>query len=154
MTGDAYGPLLVYASLFGVAFLAATIFPAQSELVLATLLLSGRYDPALLLLVASLGNTLGSCVNWLLGRFIERFRESRWFPVSPGKLEKASRWYLRWGKWSLLLSWMPVIGDSLTVAAGLLRTPFITFFALVLFAKSARYLALAYALGIFNQTGP
>lgn len=142
--------LLVYASLFAVAFLAATIFPAQSEFVLATLLVSGRYDPALLLIVASLGNTLGSCVNWLLGRFIDRFQDRRWFPISPGKLEKASRWYVQWGKWTLLLSWMPVIGDSLTVAAGLLRTPFASFFALVLFAKSARYLALAYALGSIN----
>lgn len=148
MTGEAYEALLVYGSLFAAAFLAATVIPAQSELLLATLLMSGRYDPALLLLVASLGNTLGSCVNWLLGRFIERFRERRWFPISPEKLEKASGWYVRWGKWSLLLSWMPIIGDSLTIAAGLLRTPFATFFALVLFAKTARYLALAYALDV------
>ena len=147
MTGEA---LLIYASLFAVAFLAATILPAQSEVVLATLLVSGRYDPALLLGVASLGNILGSCVNWLLGRFIERFRERRWFPISPGKLEKASGSYLRWGKWSLLLSWLPIIGDALTVAAGLLRTPFATFFALVLFAKTARYLALAYTVGILS----
>lgn len=151
MTGETYESLLVYSSLFAAAFLAATIIPAQSELVLATLLVSGRYDPALLLLVASLGNTLGACVNWLLGRFVERFRDRRWFPVAADKLEKAGGWYLRWGKWSLLLSWLPVIGDSLTVAAGLLRTPFATFFALVLLAKLARYLALAYAVGIFNQ---
>ena len=132
-----------YISLFGVAFLAATIFPAQSELLLAYLLRSGEHNWALLLAVATVGNVLGSVVNWLLGRSIERFRNSRWFPVSNKALERAERWYRRWGKWSLLLSWAPLIGDALTVIAGVLRTPFVTFVTLVLIAKAGRYGVIA-----------
>ena len=132
-----------YFSLFGVAFLAATIFPAQSELLLAYLLRSGEHSWALLLAVPTLGNVLGSVVNWLLGRSIERFRNSRRFPVSNKSLERAERWYRRWGKWSLLLSWAPLIGDALTVIAGVLRTPFVTFVTLVLIAKAGRYSVIA-----------
>lgn len=138
-----------YAGLFAISFLAATIVPAQSELILGAMLLSGRYDPVLLLVTATAGNTLGSCVNWLLGRFVEHFRESRWFPVTPAQLARAEEWYAKWGRWSLLLSWVPAIGDGLTLAAGILRTPFSIFFVLVLIAKGGRYLALAGALGMF-----
>lgn len=140
-----------YAGLFAIAFLAATLVPAQSEVVFGAMLLSGRYDTILLLATATAGNTLGSCVNWLLGRFVEHFRESRWFPVSPAKLARAEAWYAKWGRWSLLLSWTPVIGDALTLAAGLLRTPFHIFFVLVLIAKGGRYLAIAGAMGVFTQ---
>lgn len=132
-----------YISLFGVAFLAATIFPAQSELLLAYLLRSGEHSWILLLAVATVGNVLGSAVNWLLGRSIERFRKYRWFPVSNNALERAERWYNRWGKWSLLLSWAPLVGDALTVIAGVLRVPFVTFLALVLIAKAGRYGVIA-----------
>lgn len=135
-----------YISLFGVAFLAATIFPAQSELLLAYLLRSGEHSWILLLAVATVGNVLGSVVNWLLGRSIERFRNFRWFPVSKNALERAERWYRRWGKWSLLLSWAPLIGDALTVIAGVLRVSFATFLALVLIAKAGRYGVIALAV--------
>ena len=133
----------VYAGLFLIAFLAATILPAQSEAGLAGLLLSGEYSAVLLVLVASLGNTLGAVVNWGLGRGIERFSERPWFPVKPAQLERASRWYRRYGKWSLLLSWAPFVGDPLTVAAGVLREPFGTFLLLVAVAKTGRYLVVA-----------
>lgn len=139
--------LAAYASLFAVAFLAATFLPAQSELLLGAMLVSGRYDTALLLAVATAGNTLGAWVNWLLGRFIERFRDRRWFPVGAAKLEKAERWYARWGRWSLLASWLPVVGDALTLAAGVLRTPLAAFLVLVLIAKGGRYLVLAGTVG-------
>lgn len=128
-----------YLALFGTAFLAATIFPAQSELLFAYLLHTGEHDWRMLLAIATVGNVLGSVTNWALGRMIERFRDRRWFPVSDGNLKRAERWYGRWGKWSLLLSWAPFIGDALTVAAGVLRTPFLTFLLLVLIAKGARY---------------
>ena len=137
-----------YLALFAVSFLAATIFPAQSELVLAGMLVSGAYDNALLLLVATLGNTAGACVNWLLGRFIHSFEGKRWFPFPQIRLARAERWYRKWGKWSLLLSWAPVVGDALTVLAGVARVPLTTFVALVLVAKGGRYLVLAYALGV------
>ena len=88
-----------YGTLFAVAFAAATLLPAQSEALLAGLLASNRYDPWLLLAVATAGNTLGSVVNWGIGRLVESFRESRWFPVSPKNLQRAEGLYRRWGIW-------------------------------------------------------
>ncbi len=135
--------LAVYGGLFLAAFLAATLLPMQSEAALATTLLAGGQPAWALLAVASLGNVLGSVVNWLLGRTVERFRHRRWFPVKDAELERAQDWYRRWGKWSLLLSWAPIIGDPLTVVAGILREPFPVFVALVSVAKIGRYLAIA-----------
>lgn len=94
------------------------------------------------MLVAATGNTLGSVINWLLGRFITRFEGRRWFPVRRETLGRAESWYRRYGRWSLLLSWMPFIGDPLTVVAGVLREPFWTFLAIVAVAKTARYVAV------------
>lgn len=138
--------LAVYGGLFAAALLAATIVPAQSEALLAGLVLSGKYNVALLLAVASLGNVLGSCVNWLLGRGIERFRHQRWFPASPESLAKAQGFYNRWGYWSLLLSWVPIIGDPITVIAGILREPFWRFLLIVAIAKVGRYLFIVLLL--------
>jgi membrane protein YqaA with SNARE-associated domain len=133
-----------YFGLFLAAFAAATILPAQSEAALVAMLLAG-FEPWLTVLVASIGNVLGSALNWVLGRFIERWRDRAWFPVSADALEKAQGWYRRYGKWSLLLSWVPIIGDPLTVAAGVMREPFAVFVAIVAFAKIARYCVLALA---------
>ena len=137
--------LAAYAGLFLAAFGAASILPMQSEPLLFGLLLLGEQPAWALVLVASIGNTLGSCLNWLLGRWIEHYRDRRWFPVKPEQLAKAEAWYRRWGKWSLLLSWAPVLGDPLTVIAGVLREPFCIFLLLVAIAKTGRYLALAAA---------
>jgi membrane protein YqaA with SNARE-associated domain len=135
--------LAAIAGLFLAALAAATILPMQSEAVLVGLLVSGAYPVWLLVMVASLGNVLGSVVNWLIGRGIERYRDRRWFPVSPAALDRAQGWYRRYGKWSLLLSWAPVVGDPLTVVAGLAREPFPIFLILVAIAKAGRYLVLA-----------
>lgn len=132
----------VYFGLFVVSFLAATLVPAQSEAVLLGLLMTGSYPAWLLLLVASTGNVLGSCANWLMGLFLARFEGQSWFPVRRENLRKAEAWYHRYGRWSLLLSWVPVIGDPLTVVAGVLREPFAVFLALVTVAKVGRYLAI------------
>ncbi len=134
-----------YAGLFLAAFGAATLLPMQSEAVLVGMLLSGHYTVATLLLVATLGNVLGSLLNWILGRSVERFRHKRWFPVSEAKLEKAQRFYLRYGRWSLLLSWVPIIGDPLTMVAGVMREPLWSFLLIVTFAKGMRYLLLTAA---------
>ena len=136
--------LAVYASLFGVAFIAATVFPLQSEAALIALLLNGQQPVWALIAVASVGNVLGSVVNWLLGRSLERFRDKRWFPASPAALDRAQRAYQKWGKWSLLLSWAPFIGDPLTVMAGVLREPLPMFVLLVTMAKAGRYATLAW----------
>lgn len=132
----------VYSGLFLAALIAATVLPMQSEAVLVGLLLAD-YSPGLLIAVASCGNVLGSCINCLLGRGIVRFRDRRWFPVNAAGLARAEHWYRRYGRWSLLLSWVPVIGDPLTVMAGVLREPWPVFLLLVTVAKVGRYLMLA-----------
>lgn len=135
--------MAAYFSLFMVALVAATIFPAQSEAVLVGLIATGDYSVWLLVLVASVGNILGSILNWVLGRGIEQFRERRWFPVKDQALERAQNWYRRYGKWSLLASWLPVVGDPLTLVAGVMREPLPIFILLVAIAKTARYAILA-----------
>ncbi|OQX19161.1 MAG: hypothetical protein BWK76_05470 [Desulfobulbaceae bacterium A2] len=133
----------VYGGLFLSAFLAATILPMQSEALLLGLILGGHHATAPLLLVATSGNTLGSVVNWWFGRSLERFRHRRWFPIGEQALARAQGYYQRYGPWSLLLSWAPIIGDPLTVIAGFLRLPFLTFLLIVTLAKFSRYLILA-----------
>jgi membrane protein YqaA with SNARE-associated domain len=135
--------LAAYSGLFASAFVAATLLPAQSEAVLSALLLEGRLPVMGLLAVASLGNVLGALLNWLLGRGVERFRDRPWFPVRGAALDRAQRWYQRHGKWSLLASWMPLVGDPLTVAAGVMREPLPVFLLLVTLAKVGRYVVLA-----------
>ena len=131
-----------YAGLFAAAFLAATLLPAQSEAVLAGLVIAGKQPVLALFLVASTANVLGSVINWLIGRGVERFRDRRWFPASPEALAKAQRHYERWGHWSLLASWVPIIGDPLTLVAGILREPLWRFLVLVSIAKAGRYLVV------------
>ncbi|HEX8168607.1 MAG TPA: YqaA family protein [Beijerinckiaceae bacterium] len=135
--------LAEYAGLFLASFLFATVFPFQSEVVLFGMLLTHHYTTWLLILVASLGNVLGSCANWLMGRLLARFEDRPWFPVKRDTVAKAEGWYRRYGHWSLLLSWAPVIGDPLTIVAGVLREPFPVFLALVAVAKIARYVAVS-----------
>jgi membrane protein YqaA with SNARE-associated domain len=137
---------MAYTGLFVAAFGAATILPLQSESVLVGLLLAGEQSVSLLVLVASVGNTAGSTVNWILGRYIERYRQHRWFPVSEAALTSAQHWYQRWGKWSLLLSWLPLVGDPLTIVAGVLRERLSVVVLLVAIAKTARYLVLTAAV--------
>jgi membrane protein YqaA with SNARE-associated domain len=134
--------LAAYLSMFSSALVAATLLPAQSEAVLVSLVLGGAQPVWALVTVASAGNVLGAVINWVLGRSIERFRDRRWFPVGPAALASAQTRYQRWGKWSLLLSWMPIIGDPLTLAAGFLREPLPVFLLFVTIAKTARYLVL------------
>ncbi len=135
--------LTAYFGLFTAAFAAATLIPAQSEAVLVGLLVKGSASPGMLLAVATLANVLGSLLNWLLGRMVERLGHKRWFPVSEQQLERAQQRYHRYGRWSLLLSWVPIIGDPLTVVAGTLREPLWSFLLLVTLAKGGRYLLLA-----------
>lgn len=135
------GALAAYAALFAAAFLAATIFPAQSEAVLLGLLALDRYPALVLLAVASAGNVLGSCTNYALGRFLTGSTHLERL-IEPRRQERVETWYRRYGKWSLLASWVPIIGDPLTLIAGALREPFAVFLILVSVAKAGRYLAL------------
>lgn len=131
-----------YVGLFFASLLAATLVPLSSEAVVLGMDVSGGFDPVLLLIVASLGNTLGCVVNWLLGKFCLHWRERRWFPVKGAALERASRWFNRYGVWSLPLSWVPVVGDPLTLVAGILGVRFRVFLPLVALGRVGRYAAL------------
>lgn len=140
------------AALLGLAvsaFTSATLLPGTSEAVLLALHLSAAAPAWALLTVASLANIAGSCLNWVMGRFLAGFSDRAWFPVSQSQLSRAQAWYGRWGWPSLLLSWLPVAGDPITVAAGFLRTPFALFLIVVAIAKTARYAALLWLVGQF-----
>lgn len=138
----------LYGGLFLIAFGAATILPLQSEAAVVALVLAG-HDPLAILLVAGAGNTLGAVTNWLLGRGLQRLRHRRWFPANETQLRRAERWYRRYGRWSLLLSWLPLGGDALTIVAGVLREPLPVFLLLVAVAKFGRYaLLIAVSLGL------
>jgi membrane protein YqaA with SNARE-associated domain len=140
---DAFATL---GGLFLTAFLAATIFPAQSEILLGALHMAGTHTQATLVTVATAGNVLGSVVNWLLGRYLIHFQDRRWFPIKRPLIDRATAWYQRWGFWSLLLAWVPFIGDPLTLVAGILRENFWVFLLLVTIGKAARYLVVVAAV--------
>lgn len=129
---------MVYLSLFFTALIAATLFPLSSEALLATLLYQ-QYSPILLWLAATSGNTLGSCINWYLGKECLRWQDKKWFPISAKQLERAQQQFQHYGIYSLLLAWLPVIGDPLTFIAGVMRISFWKFILLVTLGKSIRY---------------
>ena len=135
--------LTSYLGLFLAAFAAATLLPMQSEAALVAMLVSEHYIPIVLLTVATAGSVLGSVANWGLGLAVEHFRHKRWFPVSEAKLTKAQSTYQRYGYWSLLLSWAPIIGEPFTLIAGVMREPLWRFLLLVTLAKGGRYLLLS-----------
>ena len=137
---------MIYLSLFAISFLAATILPFSSELTLAGLMATSSYDNSLLLIVASLGNVLGSVVNWILGFYSRNLAKKKWFPFKDEQIERSSKWFNKFGRWSLLFSWVPIIGDPLTLAAGLLRVKFVEFLILVTIGKVSRYLVIFYLL--------
>lgn len=133
------------AGLFAVSFLSATVLPGASEAWLAALVIK-EYDPSVLWTVATIANTLGSAVNWFLGRFLLRYQEARWFPFKEGKLDRAKRWFERRGVWTLVFAWVPLVGDGLTFMAGMMRTPLWLFLILVAIGKAARFAVLIYLL--------
>jgi len=127
-------------SIFFASFFSATILPGHSELALTALISLKKYSIILLIIFASLGNILGSLVNWYLGFELEKFKEKKWFPVTKLHMNNASSLFIKYGKWSLLLSWLPFIGDPLTLVAGVLRMPIFSFIVIVSIAKVFRYI--------------
>ena len=138
---------MIYLSLFFISFLAATVLPFSSELTLAGLISTSNYDNLLLLVVASFGNVLGSVFNWSLGFYSRNLTTKKWFPFKETQIERSSKWFSKFGKWSLLFAWVPIVGDPLTFVAGLLRVRFLDFIILVAIGKVSRYLIVFYLIG-------
>ena len=138
---------MIYLSLFGISFLAATILPFSSELTLAGLISTSNYDNLLLLVFASFGNVLGSVFNWGLGFYARNLTIKKWFPFKETQIERSSKWFSKFGKWSLLFAWVPIVGDPLTFVAGLLKVRFLDFIILVAIGKVSRYLIIFYLMG-------
>ena len=138
--------MIDHALLFAAALLAATIVPFSSEAVLFGLL---QRDHAALALVATAtaGNTLGSVVNWWLGRCLLRFKDARWFPFGEDEIETGRRRFERYGLWTLLFAWVPIGGDVLTLVAGILRVRLGVFVVLVGLGKLARYVVVVWLDG-------
>lgn len=131
--------LAVYGLLFAVAFGAASLLPFYSEPLLVGLALAANQPLFGLWLAASLGNTAGAVFNWVLGRSLNLWRGRRWFPFRERDLDRAERFFNRWGAVTLLLAWAPVGGDALTLIAGLARVRLWLFVLLVGSGKAARY---------------
>ena len=136
---------MIYAGLLLSAFTSATLLPGSSEAALLVLLAAGSGHPVLLVVAATIGNVLGSTINWSLGRFLFHLRDRPWFPFGPDAYGWAICRFQSYGFWLLFLSWVPVIGDPLTLAAGILRIPFPLFILIVSVGKAARYVALLVA---------
>jgi membrane protein YqaA with SNARE-associated domain len=144
-------PFSAHLVLTAVAFLAATVLPGSSEALLATLVVQQPEHLPTLLAAATAGNTGGAVLNWALGRWLIKAAGLRWFPASPAAIERASGWFGRYGTWLLLFSWVPIVGDPLTVAAGLLRVRFMPFLLTVALGKAARYIAIAGGIEAFRS---
>ena len=132
-----------YFTLFFSSFLAATILPFYSEVFLFAMVQQGLPGWSLVA-TASLGNTLGSVVNWYLGRYLLKYQDKKWFYFKQSQIEKSQRWFERYGKWSLLFAWLPVGGDVLTLIAGMLKIRLSTFIILVGIGKTLRYISVLY----------
>ena len=138
------------AALFLVAFSAATLLPGGSEAALLAMAALTEHSTLTLLLVASVGNILGSVLNYGLGRLALHYQDRKWFPATPAALKKARGWFTRWGQLSVLLAWVPIIGDPITVAAGVMRMNFGLFIALVTISKTIRYLVVFGLFGLIK----
>jgi membrane protein YqaA with SNARE-associated domain len=141
--------IMLYLTLFLSAFISATLLPSSSEVIMVGMITQSQVNLWLLWLVATLGNVLGSCVNYWLGTQVLRFKHKKWFPVSEQGLEKAQNQFNKYGVYSLLFAWLPVVGDPLTVIGGIFKVRFSVFLLLVTLGKGARYLAvIALAVGV------
>ena len=136
---------LALLGLFVTCLAAGSIVPIPSEAAFVALILTGDFSVWTLVAVATVGNVTGSTINWFLGLGAARFEGRPWFPASGRSLERARSWYHRYGRWSLLLSWLPLLGDPLTIVAGVMREPIWFFLIIVSIAKFCRYAMLAAA---------
>ena len=137
---------MIYISLFTVAFMVATIVPFGSEAYFVTLLSMNKYNNLLLIIAASLGNVLGSVFNWVCGYYVNYLIKKPWFPFNNDMIDRGNNMFKKYGKWSLLFSWVPFVGDPITFVAGTLRYSLLPFIILVSIGKVGRYLLLYISL--------
>jgi membrane protein YqaA with SNARE-associated domain len=131
-----------YAALFLVSFLASTLLPLGSEWLLVILILRGS-DPVMSVVIATAGNYCGACTTYWIGLYGSSFMIARVLRIDENARERAERFYEKYGSWSLLLSWAPIVGDPLCLVGGLLEVGFLRFSLLVFSGKLARYIAVA-----------
>ena len=134
---------LGYFGLLISSFLAATILPLSSEIVLSVLLLN-EFDPVNLLIIATIGNVLGALTNYVVGYWGRKIAVQNLLKISKANLEKAEKTFRKYGLFSLFFAWVPVIGDPLTMVAGLIRVNILWFFILVVSGKLIRYVVVIY----------
>lgn len=132
-------------ALFLACFLAATVLPFSSEALLLAMAL-GSWGTVPLLLTASIGNTMGGLTNYGIGRWFPEGRLMRWFKVDPAKAQRWNSLVRRYGVWSALLCWLPVVGDPIAIALGLFRARFWPVTLLMFIGKAARYAVLLAAV--------
>jgi len=137
-----------YIYIFFLSFFAATIIPFSSEVGLFSYMALGKFNNELLLIFASLGNILGSCINYILGLFIINFKTKSWFPFKDNQIIKATNWFNRFGVYSLFFSFLPIVGDPLTLIAGIFRVSFLKFIIFVSLGKILRYLLIFYGVSL------
>ena len=136
---------MILMGLFSLSFMVATIVPFGSEGYFAYLLATEKYSSILLLIAAATGNILGSVFNWICGYYAAYFLKKKWFPIKQKQIDKASIFFTKYGKWSLLLGWGPFIGDPITFVAGTFRYSFFPFLILVSIGKVGRYLVVYFS---------
>jgi len=134
---------LGYLGLFVAAFLAATILPLSSEVVLSALLLNGL-SPITLITIATIGNVLGALTNYALGYWASLEVIKKWLKVSEEEFVRAEQRFVKYGLFSLCFAWVPIIGDPLTIIAGILRIRLLWFVLLVTVGKLLRYIVITY----------
>lgn len=142
---------MIYLSLFTLSLMVATIIPFASEGLLVSAILANKYNIWLLLISASLGNILGSVINWICGYYFTHLIKKKWIPINQKQIDKASSYFSKYGKWSLLFSWVPFIGDPITFVAGTLKYSFLSFLILVSIGKIGRYITVYFlTIGVYN----
>ena len=145
-SGTGHLSALPYFGLFMTSLVAGTVLPflpASSEVAMAGLIAAGSGVPALLVIAAIVGNFTGASLNYLVGRNLARFCERRWFPISSNALQKTRQWFSHYGVWLLLMCWLPMAGDAITVVAGLLRADLRLFLILTASGKAFGHIAVA-----------
>jgi len=142
---DNYG----YLNLFVLSFLASTILPLGSEALVVALIYQG-FSPFTVIMVATVGNYLGSCTTYYLG-LKGRPALEKYLSPSPEKLEKSEKLFKKYGIYTLLFTWVPGVGDAITMVAGLTQLPFRSFSILVFLGKFGRYFAIAYLTAFFSS---